>query len=122
MPTIQETTSLLNQVRKLTSSPPMTQNPVSAFIARPDSSASHVVTFNLASSKGVASVDLLSSPYPDPGSAAVVHSSSPDQSSYTYNSSASSPSGAMHYWVRLNPQGTSGKPMTIGPQKVTLAS
>lgn len=117
LPTRDETAKLLNQVRGLTSSPTINANSVSGFIANSQS-----VKFSLASTSGISTIDLLSSPYADVGSAKVAQSWNAGDANggFSLATPNASPSGRLYFWVRLNPQGTSGTVVIVGSQSTAV--
>lgn len=115
--------AFVSQLRTLVQSPAISPNAVSKFLAEANSVTNGVdVSFSLTDITGVDSVTLLRNYVLDPATATVLQSWQPAVADYVWadSDSALQEQGQAFYWIQLAPQGTTGSPVTVGPQQILL--
>lgn len=114
---------IINEVRKLISSPAIPSNAISSFIATQNAASGGVdVSFHVSVSTGISSISLLRSSVMDYAQATVLQTwSAIDLLDYAFPDAANIASVTKaYYYLRLNPTGTSGTSALYGPQVVAL--
>ena len=112
-----------NKLRRLVASPTISSNAVTQFQATANSVTAGVdVTFSLTNITGVSAVTLTRNYTPDPATATVLQTWTPNLAAYTWadTDGALQAQGQAFYWITLAPQGIGGTPVSAGPQKIVL--
>lgn len=111
------------QLNQLLASPNINANAISGFTAVPNSTTNGIdVSFSLSDQTGIASINLLRNFVMDIGTATVLQSWQPVQAAYAWSDTdnALQSTANAYYWLVLNPVGTVGKALTVGPQIILL--
>lgn len=111
------------QLQALISSPPINQKAVSGFQAASNSTTLGVdVTFTLTDLTGISGIILARNYVLDPATATVIQSWLPQLADYVWSDTDTDlqEQAAAFYWLVLQPQGTSGQSVLIGPQNINL--
>ena len=114
---------LMNEVAKLVSSPAISEKAISSFVAVTNAVTRGIdVSFVLADAIGIASVTLLRNYVLDSATATVLQTWDPMKSKYTWSDTdtALQQQASAYYWLTLAATGTSGRPVTVGPQNILL--
>lgn len=114
---------IINEVRKMISSPNILQNAISAFTVSQNSATGGVdIAFHVSTTQGILSINLLRATVRDSAQATVVQTwSSIEVLDYAFPDAANVASiSQAFYWLRLNPVGTSGTSLLVGPQSISL--
>jgi len=114
---------IINEVRKMISSPAILQNAISSFTVTQNTATGGVdVAFHVSTTQGILSINLLRAVVRDSAQSTVVQTwSSIEVLDYAFPDAANVASiSQAFYWLRLNPVGTSGTSTLVGPQTISL--
>lgn len=114
---------IINEVRKMISSPAILQNAISSFTVNQNTATGGVdISFHVSTTQGILSINLLRAVVRDSAQATVVQTwSSIEVLDYAFPDAANVASiSQAFYWLRLNPVGTSGTSTLVGPQTISL--
>lgn len=120
----QVTDPIINEVRKIISSPTISPNAISGFTVTRNSATGGIdVAFSVSTVVGISSITLLRGFVNDQAQATVIQTwSAPQTSDYAFPDAANVASLTFsYYWIVLNPAGTSGTSVTFGPQSISLS-
>jgi hypothetical protein len=115
--------ALLVQLGRLVQSPAISKNAVSGFQAAINVTTKGVdVSFRLADITGISNVSLYRNFVFDPATASVIQTWIPSVSDYKWSDTdtAIQQQDLAYYWLLLSPQGTTGQPVQVGPQQISL--
>lgn len=111
------------QLQKLISSPPIDPNSISGFQAASNVTTGGIdITFQITNVTGIGNVVLFRNYVLDPATAVSIQAWAPSVSNFEYSdvSTILQQRDKAYYWLLLLPVGTSGTPVTIGPQNILL--
>lgn len=117
------TSAQMTQLKQMLSSPVISANAVSNFLAQSNSVTQGVdVTFTLTDDTGISAVTLLRNYVMDAATATVLQTWNPLEQSYTWSDTdnALQSQGQAFYWLVLSAMGASGTDITVGPQQIVL--
>jgi hypothetical protein len=111
----------VSQLRKIIASPVIKSNPVSNFrVAQTPSTGAVGVSFALTDATGVDSVSLMSAPVMDSGVSTLLQSWNAVGGKFAFAHAVDQGQSNVHYWLKLNPKGTAGTAVMVGPQSLAL--
>lgn len=115
---------IINEVRKIISSPTISPNAIAGFnVVKNSATGGADVSFSVSITQGIQSINLLRGFVNDVAQASVLQTWSAIQNlNYIFPDAANIANvSTAYYWIILNPQGTSGTAVTVGPQSIGLS-